>query len=328
MDLTNLTQGLSDLHVVTIVWFTAALTGARLLFIRMPGQAVRAVVEVVEAALIAGVLVFLVIQPFVVKAFYIPSGSMLPTLIEDDHILVSRFIYRLHPPEHEDVVVFNAPPQALAQTAETTQGDEHIDYIKRLIGLPGDTIVVHGGYIVINNQRYQHDDVRPYFSLSATDPNSKDEQHLKFTDNGVSVYDGKKWTNYTPSEVAQKIDGSASASIKIYPGYVVRNGERLDEPYIAEDPDYDMKLAPDGDVVLSDPSDGGTRINGIVPDPETMVQIDKSPPGQVPSGELIVMGDNRNDSNDSSRWGPLTEDRLVGRAVCIFYPFARVQQIR
>jgi len=333
MDLTNFTETLSDLHVVNIVWFTIILTVVRLAFIRLPGNAIRALVEIIEAALIAGVLVFMVIQPFVVKAFYIPSGSMLPTLIEDDHILVNRYLYRFEPPHHGDVVVFNAPAQALEQTDEQTVGDDHIDYIKRLIGLPGDNIQVIGGTITINGQVYSHDEVRPYFNLEAgstiSDQQSKDEQHIKFIDNGVEVYDGKTWTTYSAQEVAEKINGSPSANITISPGYVIRNGKRLVEPYIAEDPDYNLKIAANGDVVLTDPEEG-TRICGTVPvdDPEQIVQLIKAPPANVPPGEIIVMGDNRNDSNDSSRWGPLTEDRLVGRAVCIFYPFPRIQAIK
>jgi signal peptidase I len=323
-----LTDGLSDLHIVTLVWFTLALTILRLAFIKL-GPSVRALVEVVEAALIAGVLVFMVIQPFVVKAFYIPSGSMLPTLIENDHILVNRFLYRTSPPQHGDVVVFNAPPQALEQTMENTTPDQHIDYIKRLIGLPGDVITVVGGSITVDGQVYHHDDIRPYFGLSKYDPMSRDEQHMKFLDDGISVYDGVKWTNYTAAEVGKVINGSPTANVNISPGYVMRNGQRLVEPYISEDPDYDLKIASNGDVILTDPYDG-VHVNGVetVDDPQQIVALEKAAPAKIPAGEIIVMGDNRNDSNDSSRWGPLTEDRLVGRAVFIFFPFSRIQTIR
>ena len=326
MDLTNLTQSLADLHLITIVWFALGLTVVRMTLVKMPGNAARAIVEIVEAALIAGVLVFMVIQPFVVKAFYIPSGSMLPTLIEDDHILVNRFVYRMHSPHHGDVVVFNAPPQALAEAPGDEQSDEHIDYIKRLIGLPGDTIQVVGGTITINGQKYTHSFVREYFNMSS-DADSVDRQHLKFAADGIWAYDGSTWTKYTPAEVAQRVNGSPTANITISPGYVIRNGVRLNEPYIAEDPDYDLKLTSDGRVLRTD-SDGTTLVGGQPVDPLQEVALMKAPPGKVPPGEVIVMGDNRNDSNDSSRWGPLTEDRLVGRAVFIFYPFNRVHPIR
>src|SRR5947207_14553559 len=61
--------------------------------------------EIVESALIAIVLVFLVIRPFVVQAFYIPSGSMLDTLHIEDRILVTKFLYHFRPPKRDDIVV-------------------------------------------------------------------------------------------------------------------------------------------------------------------------------------------------------------------------------
>jgi len=115
-------------------------------------------VELLDSGLIAFALVFLLIRPFVVQSFYIPSGSMEPTLMGPpkgeyitslmgqhpmisyratggDHILVNKFIYRLNPPERGDIIVFEAPPQAL-------QGRPKSDFVKRLIGLPGDLIEI------------------------------------------------------------------------------------------------------------------------------------------------------------------------------------------
>jgi signal peptidase I len=329
MDFTNLTQSLADLNVTTIVWFAVILTVVRLVFIRIPGGLARAIVEMVEAALIAGVLVFMVIQPFVVKAFYIPSGSMLPTLVDNDHILVSRFTYRMHGPHHGDVVVFLAPPQALA--LEQAPGDPlptgPIDYIKRCIGLPGDTLSVVGGTITINGQIYTHSFVRQFFNLS-NDYESKDSQHIKFAKDGVWIYDGKSWTEYPPSEVARRINGSPNAHITISPGYVVRDGVRLDEPYIAEDPDYNLKVTRDGQVLLTD-SEGDTRLIGDDDaDAAELAKLEREPVGKIPANDVVVMGDNRNDSNDSSQWGPLSEDRLVGKAFFIFFPFNRIQRIK
>src|SRR3990172_7787926 len=91
--------------------------------------------ELLDSGLIAFALVFLIIRPAVVQAFYIPSESMLPTLRENDRILVNKFLYRLNPPQRGDVIVFNAPPWALG-----SNNGEHKDYIKRLIGLAGDRI--------------------------------------------------------------------------------------------------------------------------------------------------------------------------------------------
>src|SRR5437879_2829876 len=96
-------------------------------------QATESAAEFLESALIAIVLVFLVIRPFVVQAFYIPSGSMQPTLMVGDRILVNKFIYRVTRPDHGDVVVFVAPHSA---------SPDEKDFIKRIIALPGETIEV------------------------------------------------------------------------------------------------------------------------------------------------------------------------------------------
>ncbi|HUS80697.1 MAG TPA: signal peptidase I [Armatimonadota bacterium] len=89
--------------------------------------------EFVDSALIAALLVFCLLRPFVIQAFFIPSGSMEPTLLEGDRILVNKFIYFFRPPADGDIMVFNAPPQA-------TDGNK--DFIKRVVGTPGDRLQV------------------------------------------------------------------------------------------------------------------------------------------------------------------------------------------
>ena len=95
----------------------------------------RSFLELYDSFLIALVLVFLIIRPFVVQAFYIPSESMVPTLNVGDRILVNKFIYRLAPPKRGDVIVFKAPYEAAKSSKE-------VDFIKRLIGLPGDRVKI------------------------------------------------------------------------------------------------------------------------------------------------------------------------------------------
>ncbi len=95
--------------------------------------------EYVEAFIIAFVLA-LVIRTFVVQAFKIPSGSMLPTLQIGDHILVSKFIYWFSEPERGDIIVFKYPK------------DKKRDFIKRVVGLPGDTIEIKDQKVYINKK--------------------------------------------------------------------------------------------------------------------------------------------------------------------------------
>ena len=106
--------------------------------------------ENVEAILIAIVLA-LFIRTFVVQAFKIPSGSMKPTLQIGDHILVNKFIYGVKipyigktiipykNPDHGDIIVFRYPE------------DPDKDFIKRLIGVPGDIVQVKNKKVFVNN---------------------------------------------------------------------------------------------------------------------------------------------------------------------------------
>lgn len=107
--------------------------------------------EYFEAIVIA-VLLALFIRTFIVQAFKIPSGSMLPTLQIGDHLLVSKFIYGIKIPftgtmlvpikevSRGDVVVFRFPK------------DRSIDYIKRVIGTPGDTVEIRDKKVLVNGK--------------------------------------------------------------------------------------------------------------------------------------------------------------------------------
>lgn len=98
------------------------------------------------------VAVALLLRAFVVEAFQIPSGSMIPTLEVGDHIFVSKFAYgvsvpftnskvlQLAEPERGDVIVFKFP------------NDPSIDYIKRVVGLPGDVVEMRGEELYINGR--------------------------------------------------------------------------------------------------------------------------------------------------------------------------------
>jgi signal peptidase I len=92
--------------------------------------------EVCDALIYAGIVVFLLIRPYVIQTFKIPSESMVPTLLVGDLLIVNKAVYRYSDPQAGDIVVFK-PPQI---AKEPGQGD--VDFVKRLIGTPGQVIEI------------------------------------------------------------------------------------------------------------------------------------------------------------------------------------------
>src|SRR5437870_6512732 len=105
------------------------------------GSALRSAVEWV-AIVVAALVAALVIKAFVIQAFYIPSASMEPTLKIGDRVLVNKLSYDFHDVNRGDIVVFNSPPGEDNPAVK--------DLIKRVIGLPGETVEGRDGRVYIN----------------------------------------------------------------------------------------------------------------------------------------------------------------------------------
>lgn len=103
------------------------------------GHAAVVVREYLDAFIVAG-LVALFLITFVVRTFYIPSPSMVPTLQERDVLLVNEFAYRFSAPHRGDIVVFRPP-------IPSTE-----NFIKRVIAVPGDTLRISGGTVYVNGK--------------------------------------------------------------------------------------------------------------------------------------------------------------------------------
>ena len=111
-------------------------------------------------ALIVAVVLALIIRTFLVQAFKIPSGSMLDTLLIGDHLLVNKFIYGtqlpfsderylvLRQPQRGDVIVFEFPED------EGKSYFQRRDFIKRVIGVPGDVIEIKAKHVYVNGKLY------------------------------------------------------------------------------------------------------------------------------------------------------------------------------
>jgi signal peptidase I len=133
----------------------------------------RAVVETVLLVLMA-VVIAVLLRAFVAQAFRIPSASMVPQLEIGDRVVVSRLAYHVHDPRRGDIVVFDCPPAAgcgqkgndalpiraiktLAEALLLRQPDVE-EFIKRVVGLPGDVVSGHDGHVWIDD----HVLVEPY----------------------------------------------------------------------------------------------------------------------------------------------------------------------
>jgi len=193
-------------------------------------------------------LIVLLLRGFVVEPFRIPSGSMMPTLLVGDFILVNKFTYgirlpvtktkiiEVNDPERGDVVVFRWPI------------NPRLDYIKRLIGLPGDKVAYRNKTIYLNGQP------------------------VKMKPVGA----------YTPIGSGMRSMGAFEA---------IENLEGVEHSVLI-------------DPLTADFSPGCTFMgyNEV----------------EVPAGHYLMMGDNRDNSNDGRCWGFVPEENLVGEAFFVW----------
>jgi signal peptidase I len=194
------------------------------------------------------ILIVLLLRSFVVEPFRIPSNSMMPTLLTGDFILVNKYSYGLRlpvvnfkvlpvgEPRHGDVVVFKYPE------------DGKTDYIKRVVGVPGDEIFYRDKTIYINGTPQAQLPIGTYTGVGSG-----------------AVMTGAR-------EGLESLDGVEHRTL-------VRTG---------------MPDLPPGCEILA------------------------AGPVKVPPGHYFVMGDNRDNSNDSRCWGFVPEDHLVGKAFAIW----------
>ncbi|MFB6356602.1 MAG: signal peptidase I [bacterium] len=159
-------------------------------------------------------------RPFVVQAFYIPSRSMENTLLINDHIFVNKFIYRMTTPERWDVIVFRYP------------NDPSRDYIKRLVGLPGDTVAVQNGRLIINGteikRSYLESEVSVRFKGLPVDENvRRNIRTMRFSGDGLmvnqkSLFEGSHNPVRARARVSRIYREAGDHSVKL----IYRNGKR------------------------------------------------------------------------------------------------------
>jgi signal peptidase I len=185
-------------------------------------------------------LIVLILRSFIAEPFRIPSGSMMPTLLHGDFILVNKFTYGLRLPVSHKKVWSNKLPARGDVAVFRFPDNPSVDYIKRVIGLPGDTVSYRDKKIFING--------------------------VEVEQTGADIYFGQ---------------GRDSTM----------NGSRVRHEQL-----FDVKHK-----ILLDQRYSRGYGEWVIPD-----------------GEYFVMGDNRDNSNDSRFWGTVPEENLVGKAFLVW----------
>jgi signal peptidase I len=115
-------------------------------------------------------LVAFVVKTFLIQAFFIPSGSMLPTLHKDDRVLVNKLSYDLHDVHRGDLVVFERPEGEAAGQIK--------DLIKRVVGLPGERIEQRDGDVYIDGQLLEEPYLANGTETTNLDPQTVPDGHV------------------------------------------------------------------------------------------------------------------------------------------------------
>ena len=162
--------------------------------------------------IVGAILIVLAVKQWVVNPYRIPSSSMEPTLhcarpgneceaSISDRVLACRFCYHLWDPKRGDIIVFNTPPQA-AQDC----GSGGV-FVKRLIGLPGETWEERNGYVYINGKKLDE----PYVKPERRDPDTHGPQkipaghYFMMGDNRRSSCDSRRWGTVSHDELIGKV---------------------------------------------------------------------------------------------------------------------------
>jgi signal peptidase I len=126
------------------------------------------------------------IRTYVAEARYIPSGSMLPTLEINDRLIVDKVSYRLQTPQRGDIIVFNPTKELEAQNF-------HDAFIKRIIGLPGETIEVKDGKVFVNGKAIRETYILDRPNYNKTFAPVPQDSYLVLGDNRNNSYDSHYW---------------------------------------------------------------------------------------------------------------------------------------
>ena len=216
------------------------------------------------AGLFPVILAVFLLRSFLFEPFKIPSGSMIPTLLVGDLILVNKYHYGVRLPVINKKIIANHDPQRGDVMVFRFPRDTSIDYIKRVVGVPGDEISYRGQRLTINGKQVQVEAMPEYYDEDSMRYALQFKEHL--------------------GTVAHRILVNPRAQ-PIYSG---------DRPFpYRENCSY--------------------NVEGLT--------------CKVPQGYYFMMGDNRDNSEDSRFWGFVPDENIVGKAFFVWMNFGNPKRI-
>jgi len=220
------------------------------------------------AGLFPVILAVFLLRSFLFEPFKIPSGSMIPTLLVGDLILVNKYHYGIRLPVINKKIIANHDPKRGDVMVFRFPRDTSIDYIKRVVGLPGDEVSFRNQKLYINGQAVPLEALPP--------PGFYDESTLR----------------YSP-EFKEKL-GDVEHRILVDP-----NAQRL--------------FGADGAYAFPYRENCRYSAEGVT--------------CKVPEGHYFMMGDNRDNSEDSRFWGFVPDENIVGKAFFVWMNFGNPKRI-
>lgn len=193
------------LSIVAVIGLARVVLSLRPVVAGSSGRSTAIAREFLDPFIIAGLAAWVLIT-FVARTYYIPSGSMLPTLQIHDVLLVDKFEYRFHPPHEGDIVVFPPP----VPTPD--------DFIKRVIGRPGDTLRISGGTVFL--------DGRPLADRYVAE---KPAYSLEIRNYGIYLSYGAGWQRLDPSDANVPPASAWTAPNRIPPHCYIMLGDNRND---------------------------------------------------------------------------------------------------
>jgi len=147
----------------------------------------------IEGLKTVGLSLFLAfgIRAGVAQSFFIPSGSMEPTLQIDDRLMVDKLSYHFRSPQRGDIVVFQPPAAALSACGLSP--NSHDSFIKRIVGLPGEKVEVKAGRVYINDRPLAENYIASKPDYERSVQTIPPDSYLVLGDNRNNSCDGHEW---------------------------------------------------------------------------------------------------------------------------------------